>query len=337
MVTEPAEKTQDRYEKNRLRSTTVYRLMLVPGVSIGKSARALLRKEGGIGRVHSVFDRTFYILTGNSRLMAVVGCQQYNAPINLRIGFPEEVRMKDQVRRGMLVRRSGDKLLIGYNLSVCLRKLKVWRPRELSLKVLDARRLLRIVEKVEHLALRHIPAEGLGELIAYRRYLVSNNLDEIPSNVSIISRAAGRIAGLIQAVRKHDAFGIKKNAIDLIGLGPGLTPSGDDFLVGFFGSLIFSMKSYRHCPSFISRLLRELVFEASSYTTRVSEEFLRHAADGDTAEPINDLLTAMLQNETQQLDLLTSRVIHIGETSGSDLMLGILSGVAEFLTSHAEE
>ncbi len=303
-------------------------LMQAFGISMGSSAKKALNKRGEIGRVHSIFQNTLYILTGNRRLIGVVGPRSYNMPINLKVWLPERLAIGDLgLSQGIPVWRSGDLLMIGGGLSVDLRGIRIWKPVGRKRLVLDGAKLLRSIEEVENAALERASAEGFGPLIPHREGLIANDLYGVPSGEPVISNAARCIANLFKAVKEHDPIGIDRNVIGLIGLGPGLTPSGDDFLTGFLASLIFGVRSCPHRFRFPIGSLRESILRARISTTLVSQEFLLHAVEGHVAEPVNDLIAALFDGGPQ-LRLLTHRVVDMGETSGSDIILGILIGVS---------
>jgi hypothetical protein len=98
----------------------------------------------------------------------------------------------------------------------------------------------------------------------------------------------------------------------LAGLGPGLTPSGDDVLAGI---LLVASLTGRFSPS-------QLRAAADTDRTHdISRSFLRWAANGHSIEPVHDLLFAVAAGRpTHQAE---QAVAAIGATSGHDLLLGL--------------
>jgi Protein of unknown function (DUF2877) len=98
----------------------------------------------------------------------------------------------------------------------------------------------------------------------------------------------------------------------LAGLGPGLTPSGDDVLAGLL--LVASLTQQFSLPE-----LRAAAHAARTHD--ISRSFLRWAANGHSVEPVHDLLNAIANgaptHEAEQ------NVASLGATSGHDLLLGI--------------
>jgi Protein of unknown function (DUF2877) len=98
----------------------------------------------------------------------------------------------------------------------------------------------------------------------------------------------------------------------LAGLGPGLTPSGDDVLAGI---LLIASLTERFSPP-------ELRAAADGARTHdISRSFLRWAANGHSIEPVHDLLRAI--EGGQPTHEAEHAVAAIGATSGHDLLLGL--------------
>jgi hypothetical protein len=122
-------------------------------------------------------------------------------------------------------------------------------------------------------------------------------------------------------VREHDTnTDIHTLARYLCGRGIGLTPSGDDILAGWMaaGWLLYGPE-----PDFLAAC-QEIVEIARQQTHILSSCWLAHAAQGNVAEPVAELLHAMTLIEDSQLERAMKAVLAMGATSGYDLMQGIL-------------
>lgn len=134
--------------------------------------------------------------------------------------------------------------------------------------------------------------------------------------------------GLGTALAAGDASAVETAAGNLIGKGPGLTPLGDDVLVGAMaGSLLLG-------EAMGNRALRRLVAGATpgicalarERTTALSATLLRHAARGEVDDASAGLLRALCGrgDPASSLDALLA----LGHTSGAGLATGLLAGVA---------
>lgn len=109
--------------------------------------------------------------------------------------------------------------------------------------------------------------------------------------------------------------------IHWVGRGPGLTPSGDDVLVGMVAALWFAGVVDR------ARLgpLRAVIEGAGgSLTTDVSAEYLRYACRGMVTGPVRDLLVFLDRSDTTAVLDAVDRLSSFGHTSGTDCVLGVV-------------
>jgi hypothetical protein len=139
------------------------------------------------------------------------------------------------------------------------------------------------------------------------------------SRGSALDGPLGRDArrALVAGLGRRDVARFLEGARGLIGLGPGLTPAGDDFLVGVLAVL------HRLDPGWLSAVsaLRTAIGAAPpARTTTVAAEFLRHALDGLFAEPLVHLLTAATEDGARGA---ARRLRAGGATSGRDALLGV--------------
>ena len=112
-------------------------------------------------------------------------------------------------------------------------------------------------------------------------------------------------------------------AIDLVGLGPGLTPSGDDFLVG-----LFAVIHLENSPCYIYKQLCENVITMMKpLTNAISYTTLKKAANGQVRESICSLNYAILYGTEVDSIQELRKVLAIGSSSGTDIALGLISGL----------
>jgi Protein of unknown function (DUF2877) len=100
---------------------------------------------------------------------------------------------------------------------------------------------------------------------------------------------------------------------DLIGLGPGLTPSGDDFLVGALAALDALGQTN------IRAVLGRAVVAAADRTSPLSASLLRAAAAGHVSENLHTMVAALV---TSDADAAIAAAARFGHTSGFDALAG---------------
>lgn len=120
--------------------------------------------------------------------------------------------------------------------------------------------------------------------------------------------------------------GLAAAADALLGLGPGLTPAGDDVLAG---ALVTSAQLGHALPALAAR-----VGERGKATTALSADLLRHAAAGRAAPPVLGLLDALVG--ARPVGPALAGLLAVGSTSGHDTATGVLlAAQAQLARGHA--
>lgn len=149
-----------------------------------------------------------------------------------------------------------------------------------------------------------------------------------PSGMAIQSRASQTIAALLAAYRRGDVYRIRTAARRLAGLGPGLTPAGDDWLAGWLVGLrvdraVGMVRATNRLP--IETVCKAVLLGASNQTTELSLAFLAAAADGALSRSWHLLIDALSSVDTVPVRHAAGQVLSVGATSGSDMMAGFLT------------
>ncbi len=296
----------------------------VKAISIGPAAYDAL-KRSVTGEVHSIFDRTFNILI-NGELVGVARSGVSRSPINLITDIPSSESVPSLgVCKGMQVRREGDRVLVGGVLEISLESAELWRPKTRAEGCLSSELIWHNLELAKRLASSNARREGLGQLLPH--------IDEIAAGkipTSELNMAAGavlpQLIGLVKAARSEDVGGVKIAAQKLIGLGPGLSPSADDALSGLMAALWWGSHSLNKSIDSVKKI-NETIVSCSGTTTLLSQQLLRHAAKGETNERVGELLEGILAGDPPDVEKWVGEVLKIGETSGIDLMVGLLLGM----------
>ncbi len=135
-----------------------------------------------------------------------------------------------------------------------------------------------------------------------------------------------RSAELANALGNHDLPACERIAASLVGLGNGLTPSGDDVLLGVLAVLRFLIESGATAP-FYTMFTEAVVKLAEGNTTDASLKYLRCAGQGRFSLPLIAGVRA-LGEAGHEIDMANlERLVSTGDTSGSDMLNGIVLGV----------
>ncbi len=293
---------------------------------IGSAALGVLR-QGVIGEVHSIFERVFNVTTMDNMLISIAKRDVPRNPINIIVDVPSHVRMPSlSIQRGTEVSRFRDLLLIGDKLAVSLGNARVWRPQKGLKETVEVELFKSNLSLVKEFVRDKGNHEGLGQLLPY----VDNILSGAPipgSELNPFSRSVlPRIIGLLKAVRSKNFDGVRKNAKNLVGLGPGLTPSADDMLAGFMVGLRWAASSLEVNEKKVDEVNSSIV-ACVNKTTLLSQQVLKHSAVGEVNETVENFLKAILMDKASEVKESAGNVLLVGETSGADTMLGILLGL----------
>lgn len=143
-----------------------------------------------------------------------------------------------------------------------------------------------------------------------------------PAGLDAVPGARGALDALGSAIASGDGSGVVDAADRLIGLGPGLTPSGDDALAGVEAALHVTGHP-------LAGAVSDALDDLDRRTTVVSAAMLRHAVRGEAPERIHRLMAAILDPTTDRHGLTKGirDTVAWGATSGSDTLAGVLVGL----------
>ena len=150
----------------------------------------------------------------------------------------------------------------------------------------------------------HVPEEGLGCTILGIHNALSVHAQ--PALEAIDRWLAGNALGL--------------EAAQLIGLGPGLTPSGDDY----FGGVLVALRWLGRGTQAES-LWRWLEPRLAGRTNPISAAHLAAAAAGQVHEALHELLDDLSAWQVPDLHPRLARLDAVGHTSGWDALAGIVA------------
>lgn len=114
----------------------------------------------------------------------------------------------------------------------------------------------------------------------------------------------------------------------LVGLGPGLTPSGDDFLCGAMVAL-----HYLGHATVAQRLALRTLPVAARDTNLISAAYLRCASAGHASSVLFDALGSLVAGTDAHLERRLDAVHAVGHTSGWDSLAGAATACAELAAS----
>lgn len=289
---------------------------------IGETACRLLT-PGACGQVLAGFSRAAYLVTEQAELFWLAS---ENAPMHLRglriAGpFPKLVAGENFFIEDQCIN-------IAPHLQVDFGDASTWAvspiPAEAALEIdqIPVR-----VKGIFPTGFDLSQASGFGRLIPKILSLAAGQLDDEAEIDPVLALAWLGIYEIAKACLLRDMPGLLQEANALVGLGEGLTPSGDDFL----GGLLFCVNTIQRLyPGFINLDSSEqalFIESAKQRTHLISFTLLKDLTNGQAVEPLHELLHSVLSDQPPESIRPASCLTQIGHSTGWDLLTGALTGL----------
>jgi len=284
----------------------------------------IFEQEPSVGTIHSVFRKAANI-THDSTILALLSDELPRMPNSVRLRSVVTDKLLPNLQPGMKVCVGNDKLAIpSCNFSFHLSDTPLWEPRpdvtayqwHRETVAKHTRLLTQFFAQKQHQG-------GLAPLIG------SLFLGQSPQETPLSRMAMPKLRLLAQASWRQNIAGIEEAVRGLAGLGPGLTPSGDDVLGGF--AAIMALLSPHLSADFLPRkyIASTIAAVAKPRTTMLSAVLLEYASRGEVSEQFGTLLLTLSYPIEASETLLDAadRVLAFGASSGGDTLLGMLLGL----------
>jgi hypothetical protein len=263
----------------------------------------LVPAAGFDGDVHSVFARACNLACADS-LLTLVAPELGDGPTTLRLGRGARADLRALFRPGDRV-RCRDGFAHSRGVALRLTGATLWRPAAL-------RPMVPAPQIAAHLRLA-------DAALARRRRTHS----------SVVDREGGAVlAGLAQACRELDIERALPHVERLVGWGEGLTPAGDDVLVGWCAAL------YALAGDAVDRrrFLRDFsvaIVARTRRTTPIAAHYLRLAAQGHFNADVTRSRDALLcAHDLACVAGALDGALGVGATSGADMVTGLIAGLS---------
>jgi Protein of unknown function (DUF2877) len=279
------------------------------------------------GVIHSIFRQACNISLESDALLTLVSAEKGNLPQGIRLRTPPKFTFLNEIRVGQPVACRGGILRIsGADLSVDLRTASLWHLDLKGLRVdfhqCDRAQAWAVAwQELE----KHRQGNGMSAMLAALQLPRQNPLTT-PGIKTLIERTMQTVPALIDATRNFQVDGAIAAIRPLIGLGPGLTPSGDDFIVGYLAGLWSTVGGHSCRLRFMSSVGTWLL-QAVADTNAISRTYIKCAVKGHVSEPIAILAQRLERaNNMDSVREATRTALQVGNTSGADGVLGLLLG-----------
>jgi len=293
--------------------------------------RELLNRSGVLGRVGQIYKNGFDILREDELIIHFRGDRWLHSPFGVVIDKPIQEWVESvSLREGDFFERTG-RLLRRRTQGGCYIELNPYYiidlKQTLCLHPPERETLLFEIQLLSEEIFKWNRFEGLAGVLS----LLAKELPSLPS-VSLIPmsfwsrHALPRVRKLISSVIHEDLWDFGLAWEGLLGLGPGLTPAADDFLVGFLAAhkLFSSPFGERLSDDGVRTKLEE---RARIKTVPTSFHFLKCALEGIFSEILylafDDLSFGAEDGDTRQIEYF----LKWGHSSGADTLTGVVFGL----------
>lgn len=309
-------------------------------ISMGVGAAAGLPRPGRYGRVIARFTRSCYVESAGGGLICVADHRLGEGPLTLSVDLPPGSTMCGlHIFAGTRLTREGAGFRLG-DLLLCTRDMTRWTPppiTSLAPTVKIHRRLKGLIDRLQG----YVPCQGLAALVPHAGTLAQGKLPATGPAGALEELAMARVAQLCSGVLARDARLVDGAVGGLVGLGPGLTPSGDDLLGGLMLALAITLKG-RGLPGdgqlecggdaplarIVTALAASITVSGKNGTNRISAALLQQAVAGKGNAAQHRLLSSLLgPGRGSDVAHAALHLTRTGHTSGWDSLAGLLVGV----------
>lgn len=280
--------------------------------SIGPIAVDLLADHADV-EVIAAFEHSFYLLMQGGLVCA--GAESIGrGPINVTLAEADKVDWRQSgVFHEVKGQSHADRLVIGQDVTLSLASAERWQaPLWVAF---DEKAAGRGLAALRALAAGRLPHEGLASLV----FSADAGGARTPEAKAAAQQMRDLQVRMPQVLASEADDGTIRSLTLLLGLGPGLTPSGDDLI----GGIMLALTALGR-PGLRDSIWQALVPELGDLTTEISAMHLSAAADGLGAEAIHALANTVLAGNTRELPERLDRVAHIGHCSGWDTLAGFV-------------
>lgn len=286
-------------------------------VLVGSAAREFLASRGE-AQLIGVFRQSAYAENAFGQIACIGGREVGPGPLHALCEFPGGVDFRAKAAPRDRVMIENGWMRIGPEMRIDASRPEEWKPERLPADW-DGRTFRRnlpfLAERIASRGIREGLAPFIPPMMRGERVSCENVLQQA------LWRGVGALRSWLPRVRcaeKSRAHPLTEPG--LIGLGPGLTPSGDDFWCG----VMIALHALGWSDEALRKISGEILARAGERTNRISRAHLACAARGQGADALHRAIAAMGLADEERLGSALCAVESIGHTSGWDSLAGVV-------------
>nr|WP_279169417.1 DUF2877 domain-containing protein [Providencia huaxiensis] len=269
----------------------------------------LLHQPQPQGTVEQVFNKAINFSIDNV-LYTLLCSQLDNAPNSCRL-INKDFSLFD-IKEGETIYLFNKEILIGSHYLISFSLCKEWQQPVINFsdnKLKNPNYLLYIEEKRNNLDL--ILTKNKNSLFKYQ----GDNFFYLSMTEQLVQLRSELIESIIKKNKENVTHVIRQ----FVGLGIGLTPSGDDYLVGLMAFLLLTgHPAATFHPEFYQGVTHSL-----GQTTPISAITLEKALNREFRENMQQLIQSLVDAKETDIYPQILEILNIGSSSGSDMLFGL--------------
>jgi len=260
------------------------------------------------GRVLAVLRKALYLQSDLGHIVCVTPADAEDGPLTLRVRHLSQVLRDVQVRPGAPFAVDENGIRLYDPVSISWSRASAWLPTFPA-----------------QTGSKYARGQAAAELT---RMLANVNRDDlIPSRNLIENRLKEGLCALSLSVHGGSVDTAQDAALGLLGLGEGLTPSGDDIVMGWLAMLVWQANLGLFPRLAVTALAGAISEAAPTRTNVISARLLYYAARGLVYAPAMQLGAVLLAGYDRGVEAPAHRLLTIGSSSGADMASGLLAGL----------
>lgn len=297
----------------------------INAISISSAVVKILSRRSFQGKVAGVYIRSGNFKFGDF-LVTVSDVSQKNLPYGILCDL-SGIDLQGVLQGDDAAEIDSRQLIVRDRFfEVSLKSASIWDPEfYLPIKASNIPIIKQNLKQLVHQIDMENNPDGLVPL--FKLIPVLMNAEAYPESgaSSLSQKAFEALTLIISAIRDTDEQMLQKGSTQLVGLGIGLTPSGDDILAGLFAALIITSKAdYRN---WVLETLGKLLPQIEGLTNDISINYLKGVSQGYFPERVSNLISAMITSKSfAAVQPPLQDMLNWGHTSGYEITLGLVIG-----------
>jgi hypothetical protein len=272
----------------------------------------ILLEHGQKARILNVFESSINLVNSHSGVLSLVSSSIGPGPFSAVVEPVSKTNdgcfdFRDHIHAGSKVHATLERLAID-DLRIVNNNSRSWDPRA-NWEDIKPGQIKQFLPILTNQILELAPVESLVAPILKGIYQAFHH-----------QKAAAAWEQLSNGIKCTDQPKFNEGAVNLAGLGPGLTPAGDDFLMGIIYSL-WANGEFKSRKSMIKKIIQL----AGKRTTTLSRAWLEAAGCGEAADPWHDLVRGIIRDDLTLVEETIKDILDIGSSSGADALAGFVA------------